>query len=76
MKVRKNLLTQRLTPERANFKEDATTVTEDLESFSSRVSAGNRAYKYPNVELKRCYDAKNFKESNSMVHRMLSTRGT
>ena len=75
--MRSNLLSNRLTPDRVNFREDAQTVVEELESFDSRVSAGRGAsFKYPNVELKRCYDAKKFKQSNSLVQRMLSTRAT
>ena len=77
MKVRSNLLTQRLTPDRVNFKEDASTIVEELQTFDNRVSAGHGAsFKYPNVELKRCFDAKNFRQSNSLVSRMLSTRAT
>ena len=71
------MLAQRLTPDRADFRDDAQTVVEELETFDSRVSAGRGAsFKYPNVELKRCFDAKKFKQSNSMVQRMLSTRAT
>jgi len=31
-------------------------------------------YKYPNIELKRCFDAKNFRESNRQITRLASTR--
>jgi hypothetical protein len=78
MKVRTTLLASRLdNTTKVNFKEDASTVVEEIETFDSRVSAGHGAsFKYPNVELKRCFDAKNFRHSNSLVSRMLSTRAT
>lgn len=31
-------------------------------------------YKYPNIELKRCFDARNFRESNKQITRLASTR--
>ena len=77
MKVRSHLLTQRNTPDRTKHHEDTSTVVEELESFDSRVTAGRGAsFKYPNVELKRCFDAKKFRQSNSLVQRMLSTRAS
>ena len=34
------------------------------------------SYKYPNVELKRVFEAKKFRTSNTLISRMLSTRAT
>ncbi len=63
LKLRSTLhASHRLTPERVDFREDPLTVVEDLGSFDTKVSAGRGAsFKYPNVELTRCYDAKKFR---------------
>ena len=64
-------------PSRVNFKENGNTVTDDLIGFEEKIRNESRfapQSKYPNIELKRCFDAKNFRESNHHITRLASTR--
>ena len=44
--------------------------------FESRVRGDLSSHrsKYPNIELKRCFDAKKFKKSNDQITQMTMTR--
>lgn len=63
---------------RVNFeREDSTTVHEDLTVFEDKIGNKDRIgpkSKYPNIELKREYGAKNFRDSNRQITRLASTR--
>ena len=61
---------------RVNFPDDANSVSDDLSNFESKMAKGHTSQKknYPNIELKRCFDARNFKESNQQITRLASTR--
>lgn len=50
-------------------------VSEEIEVFSSRMNMNKEhTYKYPNVELKRVFEGKKFKGSNTLVSRMVAQR--
>ena len=62
-----------------NFEEDAQTVTDQLTWFEGKINGTSGAqytpsFKYPNIELKRCFEAKKFKESNKMITRLATVR--
>jgi len=59
------------------IEEDAHSVNDDLISFEQKINDRQSrisSQKYPNIELKRCFDAKNFRESNYLITSMASTR--
>ena len=65
---------QRLTgpPTKPEFEFDAVTVNGEIGCFENRLGTANpKHYKYPNIELSRCYDPKRFKESNNFVNNKL-----
>ena len=47
--------------------ESGTSVKEDLVNFESKIKGTTVPYKYPNVELKRCFDAAQFRRSNNQI---------
>jgi hypothetical protein len=51
---------------RVNFPDDAHSVSDELSNFETKMrkDSFSQQRKYPNIELKRCFDARNFKESN------------
>ena len=58
------------------FEYDAQSVSEELGTFEHRLGTAQEPktnYKYPNVELKRCFEPKQFRQSNADIRRMLST---
>jgi hypothetical protein len=63
---------------KVNFEdEDEHSVNEDLGSFETKIRRKDSLrplQKYPNIELKRCFDATNFRESNRQITRLASTR--
>lgn len=47
------------------LQEDSGTVNADLVNFESKMKDSRfMLYKYPNIELKRCFDPKTFRKSN------------
>ena len=56
------------------MQEDSNTVNADLLSFESKIKGRYKLFKYPNIELKRCFDSKSFRKSNEQVTRMATTR--
>ena len=66
-------MTQRNTrpASRVNFQdEDADSLNDDLVSFESKIKQQNSlasVQKYPNIELKRCFDARNFGANNRQL---------
>ena len=63
---------------RVNFEEDASSVQEDLTVFEDKIGCKDNRIgpksKYPNIELKREFNAKNFRDSNRHITRLASTR--
>ena len=63
------------------FECDAQSVNDQLEQFEYKhrlataeyMEPGEqrKKYKYPNIELKRCFDPKKFRESNAQIQRAL-----
>ena len=57
--------------------EDGNTIRDDLSNFEQRVNIGSKfgpASNYPNIELKRCFDAQKFRNSNREITSLRSTR--
>ena len=58
-------------------REDSMTVHEDLTIFEGKIGSKDRIgpkSKYPNIELKREFNAKSFRDSNRHITRLASTR--
>ena len=63
------------------FEFDARTVNDELMIFEHKhrlptadflpPNERRQAYKYPNIELKRCFEPKKFRQSNHDIHRAL-----
>ena len=65
---------ERLTtgPQSPEFTFDAVTVNGEIGNFENRLGTANpKYYKYPNIELSRCYDPKRFKEANKVIDNKL-----
>lgn len=62
-------------PANPEFVFDAVTVTGEIVNFENRLGTANpKHYKYPNIELSRCYDPRRFKESNNLINNKLSSQ--
>jgi len=79
--MRQHPATQRNTrpTSKVNFdEENQDSVNDDLGSFESKIRGKDTSLrpqqKYPNIELKRCFDARNFRDSNRQITRLASTR--
>ena len=61
---------------RVNFCDDPDSMNDDLSVFEQKFQPGSvtRSSKYPNIELKRCFDPTNFKLSNERVTAETKTR--
>ena len=57
------------------FEYDAQTISDEIATFDHRLgtASGKVAFKYPGIELKRCFEPKMFRQSNAEMKRMLST---
>ena len=66
------------TESRVNMQDNANSVQDELVTFESKIHGKSRwanpNSKYPNIELKRCFEAKNFRESNREITRLATTR--
>lgn len=63
---------------RVNFEaEDADSLNDDLVSFESKIKYQKNlavVQKYPNIELKRCFNPQNFGANNRQLTQLTSTR--
>lgn len=59
-----------------NILDNTQSVSDELSFFESKVRGDMSSHqsKYPNIELKRIFDAKNFKKSNDQITQMTMTR--
>jgi len=55
-------------------RENSSAVAADLVNFETRQKGAFQQFKYPNIELKRCFDAKQFRRSNKQITLQASTR--
>ena len=62
-------------PAKPEFEFDAVTVNGEIGCFENRLgTATPKHYKYPNIELSRCYDPKRFKESSNFINNKLMSQ--